>query len=86
MYELEPIVRDHEPLLALSGGDDGLSSCREVISASSNSLSRGGWLLLEHHYDQSAAVLQLMRNAGFKEVQFGLDIEGTHRFAICRHP
>ena len=49
-------------------------------------LSPGGWLLLEHHHDQSAQVTQLLRDAGLVEVRAAADLEGTLRFALACKP
>ena len=83
---LEPVVRDHEPHLALSGGDDGLDCCRSIIAEAPMALAPGGWLLLEHHHDQSEAVLMLLRNAGLDSVQPRPDLQGVMRFALARRP
>lgn len=83
---LEAVVRDHEPHLALSGGEDGLDAIRAVVDGASIGLASGGWLLLEHHHDQSGFVLQLMRDAGLVEVSEAADLEGTLRFALARQP
>ncbi len=83
---LEPAVFDHEPHLALCGGEDGLIACRKVVFGAIKALQSKGWLILEHHFDQSDAVLGLMRKAGLKEIGFETDLEGVKRFAICRKP
>ena len=77
-------MRDHEPRLALDGGLDGLDCCRSVVVGAVEALAPGGWLLLEHHHDQSEAVLELMANAGLHDVQAALDLEGIRRFALAR--
>ncbi len=84
--DLDPLVRDHEPHLALCGGIDGLEACRKVIAGSFAALAPRGFLLIEHHYDQSDAVLSLMRSVGFEDVAYELDLQGIRRFAIARHP
>ena len=81
---LDPVVRDHEPRLALDGGRDGLRCCREIIAGAPVALAPGGWLLLEHHHDQSDAVLGLMAAAGLEEIQAIKDLQGIRRFAIAR--
>ncbi len=83
---LQPEVRLHEPLLALSGGSDGLKSLREVISGSIRGLKRGGWILIEHHYDQSNSVMELMKNIGLVSIEFKTDLEGVKRFALGQNP
>ena len=82
--QLDPLVRDHEPRLALDGGSDGLDCCRLLLDSAAEALAPGGWLLLEHHHDQSEAVLALMTNAGLRDVQAAQDLEGIRRFALAR--
>jgi release factor glutamine methyltransferase len=83
---LDPGVRDHEPRLALDGGIDGLVDLRQIAAGAREGLAPGGWLLLEHHHDQSAAVDRLLREAGLEAVAVHADLEGTLRFALARSP
>jgi release factor glutamine methyltransferase len=83
---LEPLVRDHEPALALSSGTDGLDSIRSITQGARKALAAGGWLLLEHHHDQSSAVLELLTAGGLEAAQARPDLEGKQRFAIARAP
>jgi release factor glutamine methyltransferase len=83
---LEPGVRDHEPHLALDGGPDGLAPIREILGGATAALAPGGWLFLEHHHDQSPAVLLLMEQAGLEQPTPHTDLEGTWRFASARRP
>jgi len=82
--QLEPLVRNNEPRLALDGGDDGLDSIKSICKLAPILLAPGGWLLLEHHHDQSEAVLKLLRHAGLELVEAKSDLEGTLRFAVAR--
>ena len=82
--ELEPVVREHEPVLALDGGADGLDAIRAIAAGAARHLAPGGWLLLEHHHDQSPAVLSLLREAGLQEARAHADLEGKLRFAAAR--
>lgn len=82
---LDPLVRDHEPRLALDGGWDGLAALRQVITPAPSMLAPGGWLLLEHHHDQAAAALQLLADAGLRDGRSVPDLEGHGRFAMARH-
>ncbi|MFM7464633.1 MAG: peptide chain release factor N(5)-glutamine methyltransferase [Cyanobium sp.] len=84
--ELDPVVRDHEPRLALDGGHDGLSSIRTIAEEAPSALAPGGWLLLEHHHVQSEQVLSLLDEKGLVDCQFHLDLEGNKRFASARQP
>ena len=82
--ELEPVVKNHEPLIALDGGEDGMSSSKKIILGASNALGKGGWLIIEHHYDQSERITDFMKNIGMEEVSFEKDLSGIKRYAICR--
>ena len=68
-----------EPIQALTSGTDGLDDLRQIISAAPAHLKPGGWLLLEHGYDQSAAVRQLLTQEGFGQVQSRCDLAGIER-------
>ena len=69
----------HEPLQALSSGPDGLDDIRQIIAQAPACLAPGGWLLLEHGWDQAAAVQALLRDAGFVQVQSRRDLGGIER-------
>jgi release factor glutamine methyltransferase len=69
----------HEPLTALAAGPDGLDDIREIIRQTPRSLLKGGWLLLEHGYDQAAAVRELLASEGFEQVQSRRDLAGIER-------
>ncbi|MDO8448878.1 MAG: peptide chain release factor N(5)-glutamine methyltransferase [Rhodoferax sp.] len=76
----------HEPLQALASGDDGLDDIRQIVSQAQAHLSPGGWLLLEHGYDQAAAVRALLLDAGFENVQSRQDLNGIERCSGGRAP
>ena len=69
----------HEPLQALAAGSDGLDDIRQIINDAPHHLLPGGWLLLEHGYDQSAQVCELLLARGFRQVQSRLDLAGITR-------
>ena len=71
----------HEPLSALASGGDGLDDIRLIIEQAPAHLKPGGWLLLEHGWDQSEAVQALLSQAGFDEVQSRADLAGIARCA-----
>jgi release factor glutamine methyltransferase len=75
-----------EPRLALAAGPDGLSALREIAAGSPARLRPGGWLLLEHGYDQAEAVAGLVAAAGFKEYFLRRDLGGIPRVAQARLP
>ncbi len=69
----------HEPMSALVSGDDGLDDIRRIVDAAPAHLREGGWLLLEHGYDQAVAVRQLLSRRGFAECQSRNDLAGIPR-------
>ena len=68
-----------EPVDALTDHADGLSALRTLCRHASTYLQPNGWLLMEHGYDQSAAVRQLLMEAGFENVQSWQDLAGIER-------
>lgn len=68
-----------EPQTALVSGKDGLDDLREIISDAPRCLKAGGWLMVEHGYDQAAAVAQLFSEAGFADVTGVQDMAGQDR-------
>lgn len=69
----------HEPLNALAAGPDGLADLRRIVQAAPAHLRDGGWLLLEHGFDQAAAVQSLLSARGFEAVQSRNDLAGIAR-------
>jgi release factor glutamine methyltransferase len=74
----------HEPLQALASGVDGLDDIRTIVDQAPRHLHPGGWLLLEHGYDQAAAVRALLGAAGFQDVQSRRDLAGIARCTGAR--
>ena len=68
-----------EPSTALTDGGDGLSSIREIASNAPNHLEAGGWLLIEHGYDQAADVRSILELNGFSKVSLRNDLAGRPR-------
>ena len=68
-----------EPRGALTPGSDGLSDLRDIIQSAPAHLHRGGWLLLEHGWNQAEAVCQLLAQAGFQEVSTRRDLASQPR-------
>ncbi|WP_298923839.1 peptide chain release factor N(5)-glutamine methyltransferase [uncultured Ramlibacter sp.] len=69
----------HEPLSALAAGADGLDDIRAIVAQAPARLKTGGWLLLEHGWDQASAVRALLETAGFTQVQSRRDLAGIER-------
>lgn len=88
-----PYVVSGDPHLALNGlpfepqgaltdgvaGGDGLACIRAIVGGAPAHLAGRGWLLIEHGYDQAAAVQALLRAQGFAEVQSWQDLAGIDR-------
>ena len=72
-------VRDHEPVSALDGREDGLYFYREIVEKAGEYLYPGGMLFFEIGYDQAEKVSSLMRQAGYQEVTVCKDLAGLDR-------
>ena len=68
-----------EPVDALTDHEDGLSDLRTIVAGAAAHLAKGGWLLLEHGYDQAEAVRALLADAGYLEAQSWRDLAGIER-------
>lgn len=75
----------HEPPGALASGADGLDDIRTIVAQAARHLVPGGWLLLEHGYNQAAAVRDLLLAAGLREVRSRPDLAGIPRCSGGRH-
>lgn len=72
-------VRDHEPLIALDGGEDGLDFYRKITREATEHLYSGGMLFFEIGYDQGETVKLLMEEEGYEEVTVSQDLAGLDR-------
>ena len=77
-------VRDHEPRLALNGGEDGLNAYRQLTSQSGEILLPGGWLLVEVGIGQAEDVVALFEAAGLAEIKSRDDYAGIPRVVAGR--
>lgn len=68
-----------EPPSALVSGGDGLHDIRCIVSLAKTYLACGGWLLLEHGYNQAVQVREMLRQSGFDEVFSAPDLAGIER-------
>tara|TARA_Y100001978_G_scaffold38654_1_gene34425 strand:- start:669 stop:1538 length:870 start_codon:yes stop_codon:yes gene_type:complete len=86
VYERLPSsVIDFEPKKALYGGEDGLSHIKQIISDAPKFLVKGGWLILENHFDQTKKIKNLLKDYGFDSLKTINDIFGVGRFTIGRY-
>ncbi len=75
-----------EPRMALTPGGDGLAAFAAIVAGAAQHLQADGWLLLEHGFDQAAAVTNLLRRARFEDVQTRQDLAGHPRASGGRSP
>ena len=68
-----------EPTAALVSGADGLDAIRHIVTQAQQHLATGGWLLLEHGFDQGASVRALLSQAGYQTVSTEVDLAGHER-------
>ncbi|MCD2163739.1 peptide chain release factor N(5)-glutamine methyltransferase [Comamonas koreensis] len=73
-----PALR-HEPRQALTSGADGLDDIRQIVDTAPGYLREGGWLLIEHGWDQAEDVRTLLAQRGFAQVQSRKDLAGIER-------
>ncbi|GAB3474750.1 peptide chain release factor N(5)-glutamine methyltransferase [Azotobacter salinestris] len=73
-----------EPASALVAGADGLDDIRRIVAEAPGHLKAGGWLLLEHGFEQAGAVRALLAARGFVEVHSRRDLGGHERISLGR--
>jgi release factor glutamine methyltransferase len=83
---VDPEVRDHDPMVALVAGGDGLDVIRAVATTAARLLRPGGWVVVEHSDLQGESVPKVLADAGFVDVADGQDLNGRDRYAIGRRP
>ena len=81
--QVEPEVREHDPLLALDGGADGVAFFRR-LSASVEEIVPDGWIVLETGYNQTDAVATLLAAQGLREISVQRDVAGRRRCVAAR--
>ena len=80
---LDDIVKNHEPYLALNGGNDGLDYYRRIVADSKNHLKKGGRLMMEIGYDQGEDLRTLLKEAGYLSIEIKKDLSGNDRVAMA---
>lgn len=75
-----------EPSSALIAGDDGLDDIRLLVTQGLDWLNDGGWMMLEHGYDQGEAVRELFACAGWRNIETRKDYGGNDRMTLARKP
>ncbi len=77
--ELQPQVRDYDPMIALDGGADGLNAYRTIIAGAALFLEPGGFLALEIGHDQAGPVSALALAESFTTTSVRQDLAGRNR-------
>jgi len=75
-----------EPAAALIAGPDGLKDIRHIVATTSEHLAPGGWLLLEHGYDQGEQVRYMLSKAGYQHCRTFCDLGGRERVSQGQRP
>ena len=81
---LQREVKDHEPMVALTPGTDGLSIIRRLITEARQFLRKDGHLVLEIGFDQGEAVRELVKDSQFDLADIRPDLAGIPRIVILR--
>ncbi len=84
--DLDPDVREWEPGEALFAGDDGLDDLRVIVPAAVERLRPGGWLVVEHGFDQGGSVRELFEQAAYDRIETRIDTAGHDRMTMGRIP
>ena len=74
----------HEPLSALASGVDGLDAIRTIVATAPAHLSTGGWLLIEHGWEQAPQVRELLVRQGWRDAASAHDLAGHDRVTFAR--
>tara|TARA_Y100001933_G_C18876605_1_gene512204 strand:+ start:106 stop:975 length:870 start_codon:yes stop_codon:yes gene_type:complete len=80
--ELPSSVKKFEPKIALDGGIDGLIFINQIIKEAPKFLKKGGWLILENHFDQCEEVKNIFLNNSFESIKIINDYFGISRFTM----
>lgn len=80
--KLEIQVRDHEPRIALDGGEDGLDFYRKITKDSKNHLISNGMLIYEVGYNQGEQVKDILLENGFTDIVILKDLQGYGRVVL----
>lgn len=84
ILDLQIEVREHEPRLALDGGEDGLTALRYLAATAPDYLRSGGLWLVEMRAGQGEKVAQMLENQGnYRQIQIINDLAGFDRFVLA---
>lgn len=83
---LKPEVRDHEPVMALDAGPDGLMFYRRIAAGLKYHLTKGGYVFFEIGYDQGEEVKNILAQEGITDIRVRKDLAGLDRIVSGRRP
>jgi len=84
ILELEPEVKDYDPVCALDGGKDGFDCYRQITALLPKFLQKGGWVFFEIGYNQEQGVKDILAKGGFFVVETAKDLTGCDRCIVAR--
>lgn len=84
ILELEPEVKDYDPVIALDGGHDGMDCYRQITALLPKILKKGGWVFFEIGYNQAQDVKDVLAKGGFFVVETVKDLTGCDRCVVAR--
>ncbi len=76
-------VKEHEPILALDGGEDGLAFYKKIIEEAKNHLKENGYLLFEIGFDQANDVKEILENNDYRKIRIIKDYSGNDRVVVA---
>jgi len=77
-------VKKYEPSLALFSDNDGLNDINVIIKKAKNHLNKNAWILIEHGFDQSAAVADLFKSEEYCSIELRQDLAGNDRMTMAK--
>ena len=81
---LAPEISQHEPTVAIDGGEDGFRCTRAILQQGPAFIAKGGWLLLEIGVNQAQVVRKMATAVGLEDVCTVKDLSGIERILIAR--
>lgn len=82
--DLSVEVKDHDPIMALVGGERGDEPYEEIVQGAPQFLASGGWLIVEISWEQGIVVSEIFEAAGFDHISVGQDLGGRDRYVMGR--
>ena len=86
MQDVAPELRDHEPEIALTDGQDGLTAYRIIAEEAQGYLTANGRVMVEIGWQQGVAVCDIFRRSGWARVELAHDLDGRPRVVSAGEP